>query len=402
MFRAMKSRLSRWGSLLLVACMVFIVLGYAQDASAVVRVSPRVHPYVAGYDLLSQYGEWVRIEPFGVVWCPSVDADWEPFYDGQWIWTTDGWAWMSYEPFGDLVYHYGYWCHDLDIGWFWVPGDVWSPARVEWYSYGDYCGWAPLPPPNVYWPDPWDQFDFNIWIVVHIDDFCDEHIGHYEIEQPRYRDVFRRDMVVKRAPSVRQVETVTQRQITAERIARRPMDIRTETITVSPRSRVERDVQTRRMVTADTEMDQGGRIAPVPEGRVVTPKNDATVKREVVAPAKRARIQRQGVAPTGGTATEWKAVTVRKSPQAQKQILQPKETPQPERQIMAPRQNAQAERQVVAPKQNAQPERQVAAPRQNSQVERKVETPARNAGQEQQRTVEKKSDNADKTKAEKQ
>jgi hypothetical protein len=430
MFKVLKSRLSRRFGLLLVACTVLIALGYAPDASAIVRVSPRVHPYAAGYDLLSQYGDWVRIDPFGVVWCPYVDASWQPFYDGRWIWTGDGWAWDSYEPFGDLVYHYGYWYRDPNIGWFWVPGSEWSPARVEWYSYGDYSGWAPLPPPNMYWPDPWDNFTFNVWIVVPFGDFCDDHVGHHGLDRPRYRDVFRRDMVEKRAPDVHRVETVTHRQFAPERIARRPMDIRTETIKAKPRTVVERDIQARRSVPADRGVQQGGVLRPAQERQVVTPRNNPVVRPEVAVPQKRARIERQGAMPGAGAGTQQRGPTIKKSPEAQRPVLQPSETPQPGRQVAEPRQNTQVQRPVRAPrpktpaerraaasKQNAQPERQVsqpetrtqpahetAAPRQNTQVERKVEPRSAGAQHAPQRAPEKQTgqtDKADKTKAKK-
>ena len=29
------------------------------------------------------------------------------------------------------------------LGWFWVPGGVYAPARVEWLTYRDYVGWCP-------------------------------------------------------------------------------------------------------------------------------------------------------------------------------------------------------------------------------------------------------------------
>src|SRR4029450_3616844 len=50
---------------------------------------------------------------------------------------------------GWVVYHYGRWAFEPGIGWFWVPGDEWAPAWVNW-RYGDeYVGWAPLPPDEL-------------------------------------------------------------------------------------------------------------------------------------------------------------------------------------------------------------------------------------------------------------
>ncbi len=103
---------------------------------------------------LESYGEWFEMPPYGFVWHPFVVRDWAPFSHGHWMWTNDGWAWVSYEPFGWLVYHYGFWDYRREIGWFWIPGDEWSPARVEWYTSDDYCAWAPLPPPTSSGPRP--------------------------------------------------------------------------------------------------------------------------------------------------------------------------------------------------------------------------------------------------------
>ena len=62
-----------------------------------------------------------------------------------------GWYWDSYEPFAWAVYHYGRWGFDPAYNWYWVPGDTWSPAWVQW-RYGDqYVGWAPEPP-HAYGP----------------------------------------------------------------------------------------------------------------------------------------------------------------------------------------------------------------------------------------------------------
>jgi hypothetical protein len=370
MLKYFEPRLSKRLGLLLFACVFFVAFGYAQNASAVVRVSAGVNYHMGGYDLLSEYGDWMRVPPYGVVWCPYVDESWEPFYDGRWIWTSRGWAWDSYEPFGELVYHYGYWYYDFDIGWFWVPGDEWSPARVQWYSHGNYCGWAPLPPPNFYWPDPWDFYDFNIWVIVNINNFCDDHIGYYGIDQPRYRDVFHRDGAVKHAPDIKRVETVTRRQIPVQRITERPMDIRTDKIKITERSTTRRDMRTRE-------------AAPENRSRVTTPARNSGVERKAVAEKRNVPSQRQSV-------------------QSQRQIAKPPVIRESERKVVAPRANSQPQRQVVASRENAQPQREVAASRRTVQVERKAEAPARSAQSAQSRTTEKTSDRAAVTKAERQ
>jgi hypothetical protein len=99
------------------------------------------------YDNLSPYGQWVDDPDYGYVWQPSnVDENWAPYTDGYWAYTDAGWTWVSYEDYGGIVYHYGRWAHRHDVGWVWVPGEVWAPAWVSWRSNDDYVGWAPLPP----------------------------------------------------------------------------------------------------------------------------------------------------------------------------------------------------------------------------------------------------------------
>ena len=100
------------------------------------------------YDSLSEYGDWVLIEPFGYVFRPRVNpVAWRPFEDGFWT-PTDvyGWTWISSEPFGWATYHYGTWLSDRFQGWVWVPGTEWGPAWVNWETTDEYVGWAPQSP----------------------------------------------------------------------------------------------------------------------------------------------------------------------------------------------------------------------------------------------------------------
>jgi hypothetical protein len=95
---------------------------------------------------LTPYGEWIDCN-YGNVWRPySVGAHWRPYMNGRWVWTSYGWYWTSYEPYGWAVYHYGRWTYDDYYGWIWIPDDVWGPAWVEWRYDDDYIGWAPLTP----------------------------------------------------------------------------------------------------------------------------------------------------------------------------------------------------------------------------------------------------------------
>ncbi|OGU30498.1 MAG: hypothetical protein A2X67_06900 [Ignavibacteria bacterium GWA2_55_11] len=99
------------------------------------------------YRPLVGHGEWIEVQPGVVVWRPlRVRAGWRPYMEGRWVWTDYGWYWVSYEPFGWAVFHYGRWYYDDFYGWVWMPDNVWGPAWVEWRYNSDYIGWAPLSP----------------------------------------------------------------------------------------------------------------------------------------------------------------------------------------------------------------------------------------------------------------
>jgi hypothetical protein len=125
--------------------------GFAQTSiSAGIHVGPSGQTSVDlgfFYDDLAQYGNWIERPSYGWAWTPrDVSADWRPYEDGHWVWTDQGWTWVTDEPYGWATYHYGRWYEDPEIGWTWVPGEQWAPSWVSWQEGGDYVGWAPLPP----------------------------------------------------------------------------------------------------------------------------------------------------------------------------------------------------------------------------------------------------------------
>lgn len=118
----------------------FTSLSIAQSKAADVSVS-------FFYDNLDPYGEWVEVGDYGYCWHPrDVDNDWRPYGDGHWVYTDAGWTWVSEEPYGWAVYHYGRWTRADRVGWVWVPDTQWAPAWVSWRHSDRYVGWAPLPP----------------------------------------------------------------------------------------------------------------------------------------------------------------------------------------------------------------------------------------------------------------
>jgi hypothetical protein len=103
-------------------------------------------PQVSFYNMMSDYGTWVSVQPFGRVWRPYVYYDWQPFTHGRWIYTRFGPTWQGYEPWAWVAYHYGNWIWTQQYGWLWIPGYDWHPGRVIWsYSYNT-LGWMPAPP----------------------------------------------------------------------------------------------------------------------------------------------------------------------------------------------------------------------------------------------------------------
>ncbi|MBN2369142.1 MAG: FecR domain-containing protein [Vicinamibacteria bacterium] len=100
-----------------------------------------IAPYA---DELDAHGTWRHDTDAGDVWCPHVEADWSPYADGRWIWTSYGWTWVPYERWGWAAYHYGRWGFSPSLGWHWIPGRIWGPAWVSWTIGRDYVGWRPL------------------------------------------------------------------------------------------------------------------------------------------------------------------------------------------------------------------------------------------------------------------
>lgn len=113
-------------------------------------------------EALTPYGEWVNLRGYGACWHPDVEEDWAPYTNGYWAYTDVGWTWVSHEPFGSIVFHYGRWLL-TNGGWCWVPGSEWGPAWVSWRRGGEHVGWAPLPPEVPWHP----QRGISGWVDVH-------------------------------------------------------------------------------------------------------------------------------------------------------------------------------------------------------------------------------------------
>jgi hypothetical protein len=126
--------------LLLAVTVSFAAPQRRADASGTVSIS-------FFFDELSPHGDWVTVGNYGHCWRPrGIDRDWQPYLNGEWLYTEDGWTWVSYDPWGGDPYHYGTWSRSDAYGWVWIPGTVWAPAWVTWYVGDNDIGWAPVPP----------------------------------------------------------------------------------------------------------------------------------------------------------------------------------------------------------------------------------------------------------------
>ena len=121
---------------------MMLLCGLASTPSQAAQVS-----FDFFYSDLSPHGSWYASAEYGQVWRPNVaDVNWNPYYDGHWVYTDLGWTWVSDYDWGSVPYHYGTWVQEAGLGWVWVPGYVWAPAWVVFRSGPDYIGWAPVAP----------------------------------------------------------------------------------------------------------------------------------------------------------------------------------------------------------------------------------------------------------------
>jgi hypothetical protein len=150
-------------------------------------------PRINFFDMLSQYGYWVNVRPFGRVWKPYAAQGWRPYTFGHWINNQRyGQMWEGYEPWAWVGYHYGNWIYDRNYGWVWIPGYEWSPGRVTWaHSFGS-IGWMPTPPRGYDYSrgylsnvGQYNQFSYND------SDFGANNYNYGgPYYDPRYRDMY--------------------------------------------------------------------------------------------------------------------------------------------------------------------------------------------------------------------
>src|SRR6185437_10448668 len=81
------------------------------------------------------------------------------------------------------------------IGWFWVPGDEWAPAWVNWRRGGEYIGWAPSQPDDVVYE--YDD-DPDYWIFVPPRYLAEPRVRVYVLPPQRTVVIIRETVIVNR------------------------------------------------------------------------------------------------------------------------------------------------------------------------------------------------------------
>jgi hypothetical protein len=165
------------------------ILAAAGCATAPVRATPAPQAEVTLEVFegpLAMHGEWLMVARHGRVWRPlHVGAGWLPYLYGEWVWTADGWFWLTDEPWGWATYHYGRWAYDPALGWVWIPGFVWGPAWVAWRVGDGFVGWAPLYPEPVEWWVESYPLEPPHWIFVPLRSFVGVRIEIVAVPRAR-------------------------------------------------------------------------------------------------------------------------------------------------------------------------------------------------------------------------
>ncbi len=94
---------------------------------------------------LAGLGYWTALEGRMAFVPMSYEKGWAPYRHGYWYWTSEGWTWYSYDPWGEVTDHCGHWRHSRAFDWVWFPEAEcsWKPAVVGFLSDSETVGWAP-------------------------------------------------------------------------------------------------------------------------------------------------------------------------------------------------------------------------------------------------------------------
>ncbi len=209
---------------------------------------------------LSPYGEWIWVDGLGRVWHPYVAASWRPYTYGRWVWTSYGWTWVAYEPWGYIPHHFGRWAL-CGSGWVWVPGYTYTPASVVWLSGGSLVGWYAAPPPgwhNAWWrgydrgyrhgyrDGYWDGYRdarYATWVAwndLTADNVARRAWSWHEVERRVPRGATR---PLPSAPARAEVERRLGRPVPVARVSERTVKVGSRSVRVARPEGVRRDIE---------------------------------------------------------------------------------------------------------------------------------------------------------------
>lgn len=209
-------------------------------AASAPQDQPRVG-FAEFHDRLATSGSWAHNARWGDVWRPNgVSRSFRPYFDGgHWVYTDYGWYWAGDYDWGDIVYHYGRWVFDPEMGWVWIPGYIWAPAWVYWRFGGGFVGWMPTPPDAYFlagigiglafadWgPSFFGYRDWygglvgpgDLWVFVGGNHFAEVNFQRFAVPRAQAASFIARTRNVTRFTTVRGV--VANRSISSRSIAR--------------------------------------------------------------------------------------------------------------------------------------------------------------------------------------
>jgi hypothetical protein len=151
------------------------------------------------YDELSPYGTWVDNPEYGYVWVPDVAPGFSPYAtNGYWVFTNEGWTWVSSYSWGWAPFHYGRWFTDPVYGPIWVPDNEWGPGWVTWRRSNGYYGWAPIGPGvsiTVAYGNGYNV-PYNEWRFVRDRDFGRRNINNYYVGTTNNTTIINNSVVI--------------------------------------------------------------------------------------------------------------------------------------------------------------------------------------------------------------
>jgi hypothetical protein len=140
--------------------------------------------------------------------------------DGHWVYTEDGWFWVSDYEWGWAPFHYGRWVRHARYRWVWIPDTVWAPAWVTWRHGDDVVGWAPLGP-RARWQNGVGLVDDDDRDLAP-DAWC--FVSEIELTRPVIREVAR--PVVQNVVIIRRTTNVTRYTVVNNRVINDGVDVR--------------------------------------------------------------------------------------------------------------------------------------------------------------------------------